>query len=186
MEIEEKKYLYSVKPRKPICLPGARPIRVPKSVYLNKSEVRECMKLGSVYRRFANEDNRNEKVTTDNIDRLHNAKFMTEDEYAKYLDREMYGNRGSVIYSNPSPISDNETKEPEKVVTPEKTEVEHKPVTVIVPDASKKEDAEDNSNDVDTEDVSDVEDTTVSEEDNTEEKKETNDNYKNNKNRHKH
>lgn len=86
--MEETRYLYSVNPRKVIkFLHGEQiipPIRVAKTLSLTKEEAKECLKYGSVYRRFANE-NRNERVTTRNIDRLHNAKYMDEKEYSEFV-----------------------------------------------------------------------------------------------------
>ena len=92
----EQRFLYSVYPKRVIkSIPGTV-IRTAKSLYLNKEEVLICLKNGSVYRRFANES-RNEKVTILNIDRLHNAKFMTEEEYEAFLQANIDSKRGSVI-----------------------------------------------------------------------------------------
>ena len=86
--MEETRYLYSVNPRKVIkFLHGEQiipPIRVAKTLSLTKEEAKECLQYGTVYRRFANE-NRNERVTTRNIDRLHNAKYMDEKEYSEFV-----------------------------------------------------------------------------------------------------
>ena len=86
--MEETRYLYSVNPRKVIkFLRGEQiipPIRVAKTLSLTKEEAKECLQYGTVYRRFANE-NRNERVTTRNIDRLHNAKYMDEKEYSEFV-----------------------------------------------------------------------------------------------------
>lgn len=77
-------YLYSVSPKKPIrFLCGAAvvpPIRTPRSIQMTLEQVRDCIKYGSVYRRF-NEEGRNERVTTANVERLHNAHYMTEEEF---------------------------------------------------------------------------------------------------------
>jgi len=82
--MDDERFLYSVYPKKPIkdLLSNGRPINSPKTLSLTKEEVLYCMKSGTVYRRFG-EDNRNERVTTLNLDRLHNRKFMTEDEWKK-------------------------------------------------------------------------------------------------------
>ena len=93
----ENTFLYSVYPKRVIKeLPTTTPIRTPKSLYLTKDQVKICLKYGSVYRRFANEK-RNEKVTILNVDRLHNATFMTEEEYDKFKDSLVSDKRGSVI-----------------------------------------------------------------------------------------
>lgn len=77
------RFLYSVYPKKPIkgLLPNGRSVNGPKSLQLTKEEAISCMKFGTVYRRYA--DNRNERVTTINIDRLHNDTFITEEEWKK-------------------------------------------------------------------------------------------------------
>ena len=108
-----ERFLYSVHPKRVIKnVPGVSVIRTPKSLYLNKEDVKICLKGGSVYRRFANEA-RNEKVTISNIDRLHNAKFMTEEEYKKFLESEIDSKRGTVI---------NDKEDEPKVVEEETTE----------------------------------------------------------------
>lgn len=90
----EDRYLYSVFPKMLIRdLPGVGAFRSQKSLSLSKDEVKYCMKFGSVYRRFANE-NKTERVTMSNIDRLHNAVYMTEEEYEQYLKANVDSNRG--------------------------------------------------------------------------------------------
>ena len=90
----ETRYLYSINPKRVIKFLGGvqlnPPIRVSKSLNLTKSEVLECLKSGSVYRRFANEG-RLARVTLLNVDRLHQAKFMTESEYEKTLSGTLRG-----------------------------------------------------------------------------------------------
>ena len=97
----ERVFLYSVCPKKVIKeLPTTIPIRSPKSLYLTKEQVKICLKYGSVYRRFANEQ-RNERVNIMNVDRLHNEKFMTEEQYKEYEQSLKDGQRGSVIVDEP-------------------------------------------------------------------------------------
>ena len=95
---DEKRYLYSVSPKKPIkgLLADGRPINGPKSLQLTIEEVKKCMNCGSVYRWFANEDRR-ERVTSLNIERLHNEKFYTEEEYASAKFDNVAGNNGTVV-----------------------------------------------------------------------------------------
>ena len=99
---ENNMFLYTVKPRKTIIgLSGStKVIRTNKSVYLTKEDVYLCLKSAIVYRRFANEQ-RNERVTILNIDRLHNEKFMTEEQYKEYKQNLKDGQRGSVIVEEP-------------------------------------------------------------------------------------
>ena len=80
----EMRFLYSVYPKKPIrnLLSNGRPINSPKTLSLTKEEVLYCMKSGTVYRRFGSID-RNERVTTINLDRLHQKEFVTEEEWKK-------------------------------------------------------------------------------------------------------
>lgn len=93
----DTRFLYSVNPKKPIrTIKGLPVLRTPKSLNLSKEEVKECLKYGSVYRRFANEA-RNERVTINSVDRLHNAKFMTEEEYEAFLKANIDGKTGTVI-----------------------------------------------------------------------------------------
>lgn len=91
------RYLYSVNPKKPIrTIKGVPVLRTPKSLQLTKEDVIECLKYGSVYRRFANE-NRIERVTINSVDRFHNAKFMTEEEYEAFLQANIDNKTGTVI-----------------------------------------------------------------------------------------
>ena len=92
----ETTYLYSVNPKKIIKDLPTLPIRSPRSLYLTKEQVMICLKSGTVYRRFAAE-NRNERVTILNIDRLHNDKFMTEEEYKAFLESKTNDQRGTII-----------------------------------------------------------------------------------------
>lgn len=85
-----KSYLYSVSPKKPIrFLCGEAvvpPIRTPRSLQMTLEQVKDCLKYGSVYRRF-NEEGRNERVTTANVERLHNANFIEEKDYSECLSK---------------------------------------------------------------------------------------------------
>ena len=77
----EQTYLYEVRPHKIITgIHGVPYIRTPRAVYLTKDEVLICLQKGSVYRRFANLD-KLERVTVTNVDRLHNEKFISEEEW---------------------------------------------------------------------------------------------------------
>ena len=137
--MNKKRYLYSVYPKRPIknIIENIPIIKTPKSLQLSKDEVEKCLKFGSIYRRFANEG-RNEKVNTLNIDRLHNDKFMTEEEYAKFLDSQIDSNAGTVI-NNINQSDENlsvEVKEETSVVEDEKnveTSVEEVSNTVEEP-----------------------------------------------------
>lgn len=81
--MDEQKYLYSIKPRRTIKnLNKEVPvIRTAKSLYLTKEEVAECLKHASVYRRFG--VNQSVQVCGIDIDRLHNEKFYSKEEWDK-------------------------------------------------------------------------------------------------------
>ena len=84
----EKSYLYTVHPKRAITgLEGVKVIRTAKSLMLTKEDVKICLQKASVYRRFAPEG-KIERVTIGNIDRLHNDKYITEEEWAKMGNKE--------------------------------------------------------------------------------------------------
>lgn len=123
----EVKYLYSVNPKRIIrTLCGVSlnpPIRSPRSLRLSLEEAKECLKYGSVYRRFANEQ-KNERVLIGNIERLHNEKFMTEEEYSEFLRKEQLkstDNRGKVVNDT---AKDEDVEEQSESGKTEESEVE--------------------------------------------------------------
>lgn len=63
------RYLYEVRPRKPVRIPGQRATMVRRSVLLTKDEVREYMKSGPVYRKSTKGEMI--QVTGGNLDKLH-------------------------------------------------------------------------------------------------------------------
>lgn len=113
----EIRFLYSVYPKKPIknLLPNGRPINSPKTLSLTKEEVLMCMKSGTVYRRFGS-INRNERVTTMNLDRLHQRDFVTEEEWKKM---EKPVEEAPVVETSVESI---ETPSEETTITPEVVE----------------------------------------------------------------
>lgn len=155
------RYLYSVHPKKAIKnVSGIPVIRTSKSLNLTKEDVLECLKCGTVYRRFGNESI-NERVTIANIDRLHNAKFMTEKEYKAFLESNISDNRGSVVgdFNNPQvdskPESKKEDKSTEIPTTTEEPDVEDKvetDVETVSEDEKENDVVEDNSEKTDVED----------------------------------
>ena len=73
----DDKYLYEVRPVKPIVIPEGRSIKRPSSLLLSKEEVKEVMKKARVYRKFP--DNINPvPVTGENLDELHKENFLDE------------------------------------------------------------------------------------------------------------
>ena len=90
-------FLYTVNPRRMINgLSGSTKIvRTPKSLYLSKEDVYLCLKNASVYRRFANEGI-NEKVTVDNVDRVHREKYIPESEWAAFVAKEKSADHATV------------------------------------------------------------------------------------------
>ena len=118
--MEESSFLYSVSPKKPIkgILENGRPINSSKSLQLTLEQVQKCMACGSVYRWFANED-KLERVTSLNMERLHNEKFMTEEEFAEFKLNGVAGNAGKVVdvVEEPAPVVE-EAKVEEEVAAP--------------------------------------------------------------------
>ena len=77
-------FLYEVRPFRVITgLEGVNFIRSPKSLFLTKDDVIKCLEKGAVYRRFANEG-RVERVDIGSVDRFHNEKYMTEEEFEEF------------------------------------------------------------------------------------------------------
>lgn len=129
------RFLYSVYPKKPIkgLLPNGRSVNGPKSLQLTKEEAISCMKFGTVYRRYA--DNRNERVTTINIDRLHNDTFITEEEWKK---KENVKETFQQVEEVKETVA-----EKEKPVEPVKEEVKSEPVVESVEESKTEEITED-------------------------------------------
>ena len=187
--MEETRFLYSVNPKRAIkTISGIPVIRSPKSLHLSKEEVRECLKYGAVYRRFANEG-RNEKVTTGNVDRLHNAKFISEEEWKK-SNKNVEDARGTVINTLQDEVPDmiEESKEEiienvEESVVEETSEEVVEITEDVVEDLSEEvEEAVEESTDEVVETVED--DAEASEE--TKEKTNNYNNHNNYKKKHKH
>jgi hypothetical protein len=126
------KYIYSVNPRRVISgLSDGTEIRVNKSLELSKEDVLLCLQKASVYRRFntvTGAGNDIVRVTTGNLDRLHNEKYMTEEEYEKFLaanaskDHGKVVNREPVQEKKPEPVKEVKTPVVETEVVPEKPE----------------------------------------------------------------
>ena len=169
------RYLYSVNPKKPIrTIKGVPVLRTPKSLQLTKEDVRECLKYGSVYRRFANE-NRIERVTVNSVDRFHNAKFMTEEEYEAFLKANIDSKTGTVI--NTQVVVEESVKE--ESVVEEIPVKEETPVEETVEEAVEESDVIEDEvfDDTVSEDI--VEEVEEAEEVSVEEPKKQYDNHKN-------
>ena len=107
--MEAKSYLYSVNPKRIIKgLESVDVIRAPKSLYLTLEDVKKCIRLGTVYRRFSSSDIA--RVNTANVERLHNEKHMNEDEYKQFLIAQSSAGQQSVTKHE-------EVKQPEKKET---------------------------------------------------------------------
>ena len=113
-------YLYGINPRRPIknLNDEVKIIRTNTSLFLTKEEVEKCLPFASVWRRFASDNL--QKVTGDNIDRLHNEKFYSEDEWKQLKKDELGENRGKVSQSEPEPVK-------EEQVTVSETAAEEQP-----------------------------------------------------------
>ena len=107
--MEAKSYLYSVHPKRIIKgLESVDVIRAPKSLYLTLEDVKKCIRLGTVYRRFSSSDIA--RVNTANVERLHNEKHMNEDEYKQFLITQSSAGQQTVTKHE-------EVKQPEKKET---------------------------------------------------------------------
>ena len=117
----EQTYLYEVRPNRIITgLSGVNHIRSARSLYLTKEDVMICLEKAAVYRRFANEG-KIERVTKLNVDRMHQAKLMTEEEFEKFLKE---GSKAEVKKEDPK------KEEPSKEETPESSEKKPEPDVV--------------------------------------------------------
>ena len=122
--MEDKKFLYSVRPRRPIknLNKEVAVIRTPKTLYLTADEVRECLKCGTVYRRF--KADQNVQVAGRDVDRLHREEFLTEKEYAKLIADQQGKSRGTteeVIPTLDSKGEQSDEKKEQKSSTSEKS-----------------------------------------------------------------
>ena len=90
MSNANERFLYEIRPIKPIkdLIPG-KGIKAPCSMQLTKEEALHCMKYGSVYRNFSDSGMNPIRVTGSTIDRLHNANFISEDEWMKKIGKEI-------------------------------------------------------------------------------------------------
>lgn len=85
-EILEEVYPYQVNTRMPIVGLTIGTLKVPTTAKLTKEDVLICMKKAPVFRRFSN--GLKERVSTNNIDRLHREEFISAEEYEKMIDKE--------------------------------------------------------------------------------------------------
>lgn len=119
--MEAKSYLYSVHPKRIIKgLESVDVIRAPKSLYLTLEDVKKCIRLGTVYRRFSSSDIA--RVNTANVERLHNEKHMNEDEYKKFLITQ--SSAGQQTVTKHEEVKQPEKKETTPVATNEDKEAE--------------------------------------------------------------
>lgn len=120
--MEEKAYLYTVHPRKVITgISGVNAIRTAKSLFLTKEDVMLCLKNASVYRRFSSVGV-NERVTVGNIDRLHRDEYVSEEDWAKVVEKEMSEGHGKVSQPEVAQPEKVESKQEEVIAKPEVAE----------------------------------------------------------------
>ena len=125
----EPMFMYTVHPKRVITgLTSGTVLRAARSLKLTKNDVLNCLKKASVYRRFEGPDAPVVRVTVDCVDRLHNEKFYTEEEWEKLLEDKAYEH----VY----------TEEEWRDLHPEEYEVKNEILT---------EEAEQNNNDSSTE-----------------------------------
>lgn len=94
MQEQENVFLYTIHPKRAITgLTNIGTVRTAKSLFLTKEDVYIALKGASVYRRFAN-IGKNERVNVGNVDRLHRAEYISEEDWAKMqVDEAAEGNR---------------------------------------------------------------------------------------------
>lgn len=143
MSNANERFLYEIRPIKPIkdLIPG-KGIKAPCSMQLTKEEALHCMKYGSVYRNFSDSGMNPIRVTGSTIDRLHNAKFISEDEWMKKIGKEIVSEQQeeqSTVEETPVEEVPVITEE----VVEENTIVEETPVVEEVAEEETTEDAQD-------------------------------------------
>lgn len=111
--MSEAIFLYTVKPRRTIVgLSGScKVLRTNKSLYLTKEDVYLCLKNATVYRRFANEGI-NERVTIDDVERVHREEYIPADKWAEFLAKEASKGHGTVVVEDPKENEKEESVEP--------------------------------------------------------------------------
>ena len=92
-EVLEEVYSYQVNTRMPIVGLSVGTLKVPATMKLTKEDVLICVKKAPVFRRFSASDR--ERVGIGNIDRLHRAEHLSEEEYEAMIDKSN-DNRGKV------------------------------------------------------------------------------------------
>ena len=146
MSNANERFLYEIRPIKPIkdLIPG-KGIKAPCSMQLTKEEALHCMKYGSVYRNFSDSGMNPIRVTGSTIDRLHNAKFISEDEWMKKIGKEIVSEQQeeeSTVEVEETPVK--EVPVAMEEVVEENTIVEETPVVEeVVAEEETTEDAQD-------------------------------------------
>ena len=123
----EQTYLYEVRPNRIITgLSGVNHIRSARSLYLTKEDVMICLEKAAVYRRFANEG-KIERVTKLNVDRMHQAKLMTEEEFEKFLKE---GSKAEVKKEDPKKGESSKEAAPESSEKKPEPDIEEEPQNI--------------------------------------------------------
>ena len=124
----EERYLYEVHPVRPVKVNG-RFTRVPFSINLSKSEVREYMKFGGVFRRFGGGGI--VKVTGENLDSLH---VPTQNADPDIVPKPQTEINLDITHSSETTTATKIEKEVEPVKEEEEVKEEKKP-NIIMPSA---------------------------------------------------
>lgn len=182
--LEEEVYSYQVNTRMPIVGLSVGTLKVPATMKLTKEDVLICVKKAPVFRRFSASDR--ERVGIGNIDRLHRAEHLTEEEYEAMIDKSN-DNRGKVSESQveekkETPVVKEEPKVEEAPVI-EEIKVEEPVVEENTPVVEEKPEATEEVNEVEevSEDV--TEDLTEAETESAEENNKNNSYYNKKKHR---
>ena len=156
-----KKYLYEVRPVKPVMTPEGKSTRRPFSSLLSKEEVMGYMRSCTIYRRFSNAI-APVRVTGSNLEELHRDKYKEEktiisspeqvaeiplNEKPKDIEYPSFDEESSAVEEkNENPVEDPIVNEEEKVedisteeVTDEKSEIVEESIETTVEESVSEE-----------------------------------------------
>lgn len=122
-----KKYLYEVRPVKPVHTPEGRSTRCPFSVLLSKEEVIGYMRSCTIYRRFP--DIAPIRVTGSNLDDLHRERYVKETSLVEPKLEEKPKADNFVKFDEENP----NTEEPVEEVIEEENKQKEIPVEEVAP-----------------------------------------------------
>lgn len=140
--LEEEVYSYQVNTRMPIVGLSVGTLKVPATMKLTKEDVLICVKKAPVFRRFSASDR--ERVGIGNIDRLHRAEHLTEEEYEAMIDKSnddrgkveatiVYPDEGKIVIDKNPPSTYEEVKKETIPIVDEEPKIEEPVVEESTP-----------------------------------------------------